>query len=241
MGRYLRIVLLFISAGTYAQQNFASISFGTSIPLGAYANMTSLSSSGYAAPGGAIKFDAGYFPVSYFGIGGSFSFGSNYAMRDSMLNDMILHVEEHASLSLDIPEDADILYGSGFWNYISLFLGPHFSLRPARWLYLDMRILAGPSIIRQPDQEMSISFDGTRVFSHMSDNSIALGLTAGWGMRFRLNPSLALRLGVDYFQGRSRFDFNFDLFRGMDEEIPAVESDLMVRTLELSAGLAYSF
>jgi len=241
MGRHLWILLLFITAGAAAQQNFASISFGTCIPLAEYAGVGDLSSSGYASPGGAIKFDAGYFPVSYFGIGGSFSFGSNYAIRDSMLNDMILYMEKHATSFLDIPEDAEVIYGSGFWNYISLFLGPHFSLRPAQRLYFDIRALAGLSVVRPPDQELSIAFDGTEAFSRVSDNRVALGFTAGGGMRIKLNSTIAIKLGVDYFQSRSRFDFNFDLFRGMAEEIPSLETDLLVRTLELTAGLAYSF
>ena len=241
MGKYGWILFLFVTAGTYAQQNFASISFGTSIPLEEYATVGDLSSNGYASTGGAIRFDAGYFHVSYLGIGGSFSFGSNYAFRDSMLSDMIRHVEEYAPSPLVIPEDADILYGSGFWNYISLFLGPHFSIRPARRIYFDFRALAGLSILRPPDQDLSVTFDGTEVYSRVDDNKVALGLTAGAGMRFKLNSALALKLGVDYFQSRSRFDFKFDLYRGTEEEIPDVESDLPVRALELSAGLAYSF
>ena len=99
-----------------AQQNFASISFGAAIPLGDYSAIGDLATSGYARTGGAIRFDAGYFPVSYFGIGGSFSFGSNYAVRDSMFKDMFSYIEKNASSLMDIPDDADIRYGSGFWS-----------------------------------------------------------------------------------------------------------------------------
>ncbi|MFO7932779.1 MAG: outer membrane beta-barrel protein [Bacteroidales bacterium] len=235
------IPLLFLAADVSSQQNFASISFGTSIPLAEYSELGDLSANGYASPGGTIKFDAGYFPVSYFGIGGAFSFGSNYAVRDSMLNDMIRYMEENATSSLDIPGNADIRYGSGFWNYISLFLGPHFSVRPTQRIYLYVRALAGVTVIRPPDQELNISFDQTEITSRMSDNRLALGLTAGTGIRFRLNPAIALKLGVDYFQGRSRFDYDFDLSTDPEEKIPSLESDFQIRTLELTAGLAYSF
>jgi opacity protein-like surface antigen len=233
--------LILLAANAFSQQNFASISFGTSIPLAQYSDVGDLSTNGYASPGGTIKFDAGYFPVSYFGIGGSFSFGSNYAMRDSMLSDMIRYMEKNASAPLDIPGNADIRYGSGFWNYISLFLGPHFSVRPSQRIYLYVRALAGLSVIRPPDQELNISFDQTEITSRMSDNRLALGLTAGTGMRFRLNPAIALKLGVDYFRGRSRFDYDFDLSMDPEEEIPSLESEFLIRTLELTAGLAYSF
>ena len=56
----------------FAQQNFASISFGASISLKDYAATGDLSSNGYARTGGTIKFDGAYFPVSYLGIGASF-------------------------------------------------------------------------------------------------------------------------------------------------------------------------
>jgi hypothetical protein len=235
------IIILFVTLQAQGQENFASISFGASLPLGDYGLTGDLSSNGYARTGGAIKFDAGYFPVSYFGIGGSFSFGSNYALRDSLLQDMIDHVIENASSIIEIPEDAEIVYGSGFWNYINLFLGPHFSIRASQRLYLDFRGLAGISIIRPPDQELAISFDATEIYSTVSNNRISFGFTAGTGLRFKLNDTIALKMGADFFQARSRFDYTFDLFAGIAEDVPIIHSDFLVRTIELSVGLAYAF
>jgi hypothetical protein len=226
---------------TRAQQSYASISFGACFPQGPYASMGDLRNNGYAGTGGAIKFDAAYFPVSYVGIGGTFSFGSNFANRDSVLQDMINYIEENASSIIDIPEDAEILYGSGFWNYINLFVGPNFSVRPAQRLYFDIRALAGGTIIRAPDQELRINFDGTEIYSTASRNRLAFGFTAGADMRIMLNSQLALRLGVDYFQSRAKFEYTFDLLNGVAEDVPPLSSDFPVRTLEASAGLAYSF
>ena len=224
-----------------AQQSFASISFGAVLPQGSYASTDGLDDSGYARTGGAIKFDAAYFPVSYVGIGGTFSFGSNFAYRDSLLQDMILYVEENASSVIDIPEDAEILYGSGFWNYINLFVGPNFSVRPAQRLYFDFRVLAGGTILRAPDQELSINFDGTEIYSQTSRNKLAFGFTAGAGMRFRLNSALAFRLAADYFQSRAKFEYTFDLLQGVAGEVPPITSECPGRTVEISLGLAYSF
>ena len=108
MRRYAWIVLLFAGMPLTGQQNFASISFGASLPMGDYGSTGDLATKGYARTGGAIKFDAGYFPGSYFGIGGSFSFGSNYSIRDSLRNDIRDHVEENASSIVDIPDDSII-------------------------------------------------------------------------------------------------------------------------------------
>lgn len=224
-----------------AQQNFASISFGASLPLGEYGMTGDLAVSGYARTGAAIKFDAGYFPVSYFGIGGSFSFGSNFAIRDSLLQDMTLHIEENATSVIDIPDDAEVQYGAGFWNYINLFMGPHFSIRASQRLYFDFRGVAGITVLRPPDQELSIVFGGTEIYSRTSKTKLTFGFMTGGGIRYKLNNNLALKLGIDYFQSRARFDYTFDLFRGVATDVPPVESDFLVRTLEFTAGLAYSF
>lgn len=244
MKKRVKIICFFIAIATLpvnAQQNFASISFGAAIPLGDYASIGDLATSGYARTGGTIKFDAGYFPGSYFGIGGSFSFGSNYAIRDSMFNDMFSYIEKNASSLLDIPNDAEIRYGSGFWNYINLFLGPHFSVRASQKLYLDFRGLAGVSFLRPPDQELSISFTDTEIYSQNSNNTVSFGFTGGAGLRYTLNSNISLKLGADFFQSRARYSYTFVLFKEIAEDVTPLETNFLVRTIELTAGLAYSF
>lgn len=244
MRRFTWILILFLSLFSLAasgQQNFASISFGATIPQGDYGETGDLSSNGYARTGGAIKFDAGFFPTSYFGIGGSFSFGSNYSVRDSLVQDMVSYIEENASSIIDIPEDAEIIYGSGFWNYINLFLGPHFSFRASQKLYFDFRGLAGLTVLRAPDQDLRINFDGTEIYTHSTRSRLAFGFTAGGGLRYNLNSDLALKLAADFFQSKAQFEYTFDLFQGVAEDIPPLNSEFFVRTVELTVGLAYSF
>jgi opacity protein-like surface antigen len=244
MRKTIGIILLLLAAGSIpvlAQQNFASISFGASIPQGNYAATGDISSNGYARTGGAIKFDAGYFPVSYFGIGASFSFGSNYALRDSLVKDMVAYIEENTPGGVDIPENAEILYGSGFWNYFNLFIGPHFSIRATQMLYFDFRGLAGLSVIRPPDQELTITYDGNSIYNRTSYNNVAFGFTAGGGIRIMLNTSLALKLSCDFVQTKAKNTYTFGLYEGIIENIPPVDAEFFIRTLEVTAGLAYSF
>jgi len=241
MRKLAGVLLLFLSVAVAGQQNFASISFGACVPLGDYGNTGNLASNGYAKSGGAIKFDAAYFPVSYMGIGGSFSFGSNYGISDSLMQDMIDYVLANASEIIEIPDYAETLYGSGFWNNISIYLGPHFSIRATQRLYFDIRLLGGLSVLRPPDQELLISWDGNEIHSLVSNNKLTFGFTAGGGLRFKLNENLALKLGVDFNQARAKFDYTFDLFEGLAAEVPAVSSDFYVRTLDFMVGLAYSF
>ena len=235
------ILIALASLPAFAQQNFASISFGASLPQGDYAAIGDLSSNGYAQTGGAVKFDAGYFPVSYFGIGASFSFGSNYAQRDSLLSDMISYIEENASSIIHIPENAEILYGSGFWNYINVFIGPHFSIRASQRLYFDFRGLAGVSFIRPPDQELRINFDNTNIYTRTSHNSASFGFLAGGGIRYKLNSNLALKFAADYFQSKSKNTYTFELFQGVAEDVPPLDAEFLIQTVELTLGLAYSF
>lgn len=237
------LILSLLLTGTcvqlMAQQNFASISFGATLPRGDYATTGDLSSNGYARTGGAIKFDAGYFPVSYFGIGASFSFGSNYALRDSLAKDIIAYVEDNASGPIDIPEDAEIIYGSGFWNYVNLHIGPHFSIRASQSLYFDFRALAGLSVIRAPNQELTIRYGGDYIYTRTNYNHAAFGWTAGGGIRYKFNSNLALKLSVDYVQTRAKNTYTFDLLQNLD--VPPLDAEFHIRALELTAGLAYSF
>jgi len=242
MRKAIGILLMVLAGGcmqVFAQQNFASISFGASLPRGDYASTGDLSGNGYASTGGAIKFDGGYFPVSYFGFGASFSFGSNYALRDSLARDIMTYIEENASGAIDIPDDAEILYGSGFWNYINLHLGPHFSIRASQQLYFDFRVLAGLSIIRAPNQELTLSYDGDYIYTYSSYNNVAFGWTAGGGIRYKFNSNLALKLGVDYVQTKANNTYTFDLVQGLN--VPPLDAEFHIKALELTAGLAYSF
>jgi len=244
MRRFTWIGILFFSLlclSVRGQQNFASISFGTSMPQGDYAKTGDLSSNGYAKTGGTIKFDGAYFPGSYLGIGGTFGFGSNYAQRDSLIQDMVAYMEETASSIIDIPEDAEIIYGTGFWNYINLFIGPHFSLRASQRLYFDFRGLAGMTVLRAPDQDLRINFDETEIYTNSSGNKLAFGFTAGGGLRINLNSDLALKLSADYFQTKAKFTYTFDLFRDVADEVPPLDAEFYVKTVELTIGLAYAF
>jgi len=237
----ITMLLALVCLPAFAQQNFASISFGVALPQGDYAATGDLASNGYAKNGGAIKFDAGYFPTSYFGIGASFSFGSNYANRDSLINDIVSYIEENASDIIHIPDNAEILYGSGFWNYINLFIGPHFSIRASQKLYFDFRGLAGVSFIRPPDQELRINFDNTNIYTQTSHNSASFGFLAGAGIRYNLNTNLALKFAADYFQSKSKNTYTFELFTGVAEDVPPLDAEFYIRTIELTLGLAYSF
>jgi len=238
---FIGFFMPFISIPVAAQQDFVSISFGTSIPLGSYRSTGSLNAGGYAGTGGVIKFDAGYFPESYLGFGGTFSFGTNFALRDSLLADMIRYIEENSTTLLNIPDDAEIIYGSGFWNHIDLLIGPHYSIRLSQKLYLDFRILLGPGILRPPDEDLKIRFDDTEVKSIVNNNILILGAIGGAGLRIRLNQAISLKMGTEYYRTRARFPYEFSLFRDVPEKIPPLNAELLIQTLELSAGLAYSF
>ena len=241
MRKYFIGLCFFAGAVVYGQQNFASISFGVSLPQGAFASTDDLATGGYAKEGGVIKFDAGYFPVSYFGIGASFAFSSNYGIREEIQRSMIDHIESNATNPTPIPPEANIVYGSGFWNNVSLFIGPHFSIRATQRLYFDIRALGGLSIVRPPDQELLVELNGENYHSYVENSRLAFCFTGGAGIRVKLNEDLALRFGADYIRTRSKFDYNFDLFAGLADDIPPIHSDFAVQTIELTLGLAYAF
>ncbi len=234
-------IILFVPATTAAQQNFASISFGGSLPMNSYSETGDLASKGYASPSGAIKFDAAFYPVSYLGIGTTASFGSNYALKDSLLNDMLGHIEQTGALDGPIPGSAGVFFGSGFWNYLNLMAGPNFTFRPTKRLYFDFRGLVGLTILIPPQQEMRLVLTDQEVRAGLSGTNLSLGYTAGMGIRYRLNTGIAVRLAADYFRSRTSMDYYFKLIENSTRDLQGVDASFAVETLELSAGLAYYF
>ncbi len=244
MRRITWVFILFLALASMpavAQQNFGSISFGTSIPQGDFGSTEDISNSGYALTGGVIRFDGAYFPGSYLGIGGTFSFGSNYVERDSLLSDMITYIEENASSTVDIPEDAEILYGSGFWNNINLLIGPQFAIRATQRLYFDFRALAGLTVLRFPDQELRITYDGNEIYSVTSGNTLSFGFTTGIGLRYNLNSNIALKLAADYYQTKAKYTYTCNLFQDLATDVPPLDAEYYLRTVDFSIGLAYNF
>jgi hypothetical protein len=241
MGRLIGILFVIISLPAAAQQNFVSISFGTSLPLGNYGSTGSLDINGFASPGGVIKFDAGYYPVTYLGFGATFSFGSNYAVRDSILSSMVRYIEANSVILQQIPDDAEIIYATSFWNHIDLLVGPVFSVRLSKRLYLDFRALFGPTVFRPPGEELRILFDDSELRSSLASNLLLFGVNGGTGLRIKLNDAISLKLGAEYYRSRARFPYEFSLLGDMPDNIPPLEADLLIQTIELSAGLAYSF
>ena len=113
------------------------------------------------------------------------------------------------------------------------------SIRATQRLYFDFRLLGGFTVLRPPDQELLITWDDNEIHSRVSNNKLTFGFTAGGGLRYKLNEDLALKLGVDFNQARAKFDYTFELFQGI--EVPPVESDFYVRTVDIMVGLAYAF
>ena len=56
-----------------------------------------------------------------------------------------------------------------------------------------------------------------------------------------LNSNLALKLSGDFVQAKSKNTITFALFEGIVSDIPPIDSEFFIRTVEVTAGLAYSF
>ena len=56
-----------------------------------------------------------------------------------------------------------------------------------------------------------------------------------------LNSNLALKLSGDLVQTKSKNTYTFGLYEGIIEDIPPLDAEFFIRTLEVTAGLAYSF
>ncbi|MEZ5069718.1 MAG: outer membrane beta-barrel protein [Bacteroidales bacterium] len=220
-----------------SQQNFSSFSFGGSLPLGDFRGMNELPIQGFARPGTSIKFDGGYFPGSYLGIGASFSFSSHTVDADSLFSQIVRYVKQNVDFSA--LEGTEFDHETGFWNAISLFLGPLYSVRASQRLYLDFRVLAGPTVVRVPEQTLRFSTGGGQVYTRIQDEGIFFGTTGGAGFRYRINERVALKGGLDFFRVSSRSTARYEAFFEVLGAIPDLERKMTLQTLDFSLGLAY--
>ncbi len=84
-------------------------------------------------------------------------------------------------------------------------------------------------------------FDGTEIYTTSSGNKLTFGFTAGGGLRYNLNSNIALKIAADYYQTRVKSTYTFDLFRGVASDVPPLDAEFYLRTIDFSIGLAYNF
>jgi len=233
----LVLITVIFSLYTNAQDSFMSISMGASIPFGDYASTNKILGSGYAGTNFVLNFDGSYILIPFVGIGGTFSFGSNYTDTDA-LKKQVANIFQELYPTYPIPIDSDIEVTLGPWRYVNLMFGPQFSF-PLVVLQLDIRALGGVSFVMPPDRELSITTAEGDYFSSQQGQLVNLGYLIGGGLRFGMRGATSFRISADYYHSKPTLEIENEFLK--DNDIKIQEYDMSINTLHVAIGLAFNF
>ena len=233
------LVLAILIFGMYGhtQDSFLSISMGASIPLNDYATTDKILVSGYAGTNFVLNFDASYILVPFFGIGGTFSFGSNYTEANALKN-QVVDIFRELYPTFPIPEDSEVEVTLGPWRYVNLMVGPQLSF-PIAIMQLDLRALGGVSFVMPPDRDLSVTTPDGDYISSQTGQLVNFGYLIGGGIRFGMRGATSIRIAADYFHSKPSLEVKNEFLR--DNIIEKQKYDMDLNTLHVTVGLAFNF
>jgi len=215
-----------------------SLSMGASIPVGDFADTVDLYKSGFAGTNFVLNFDGAYFFLPYLGLGGTFSFGSNYGGGEELQK---LIIEEIPSKFPELSIPFDTVCNIGQWNYVNLMVGPQISVLLNN-IALDFKALAGLSFITSPEREVTLQLTDGEFTSSQENRQLNFGYILGSGFRFGVGRSTAIRLSADYFHSKSSFEIkNAYQTNGTHDDLPGDEYKLAINSIHVALGIAYNF
>jgi len=224
----------------FGQNGFMSLSMGASIPVGDFSDTVNLYKNGFAGTNFVLNFDGAYFFLPYLGLGGTFSFGSNYGGGEELQNKIKKEIPSKF-LELSIPFDPDYNFNIGQWNYVNLMAGPQI-LIPLNNIGLDFKALAGLSFITSPEREVTLQLTDGEFSSSQENRQLNFGYILGSGFRFGVGRSTAIRLSADYFYSKSSFEIkNAYQTNGTHNDLPSDEYKLAINSIHVALGIAYNF
>lgn len=234
------VLFLFFMFNGFGQGGFMSLSMGASIPVGDFADTVDLYKSGFAGTNFVLNFDGAYFFLPYLGLGGTFSFGSNYGGGEDLQNKIKKEIPSKFP-ELSIPFDPEYNFNIGQWNYVNLMIGPQISVLLNN-IGLDFKALAGLSFITSPEREVTLQLTDGEFTSSQENRQLNFGYILGSGFRFGVGRSTAIRLSADYFYSKSSFEIkNAYQTNGTHDDLPSDEYKLAINSIHVALGIAYNF
>ena len=239
--------LLLFGSGTVAAQdeNFLGLSLGAAFPQGTYAEKDySNRQSGYANTGFLFTFDGALFPDDYLGIGATVTYGSNNPDKEKYKEDLRNDILGRYPVFEEIADDIVLDYGT--WRYLNFHAGPCFTF-PIGKLNIDLRALAGLSLVWLPEQSVYIELEDGTSFSRNVENKATptIGFTAGGGLRYALSSGYVLRFITEYTNAKPTMEvsenFILELETGDDTEFSSNKVDVPLKNIHVGIGIAYNF
>ena len=215
------------------QRSFLGLSFGASLPGEEFAKKNLEEDGGYAEQGFVIEFTGAYIFDYYFGIAGTATFSNNGMDRVAFGEDILAGLPP-----ANLPEESIVDIKVGNWMYINIMAGPLVTI-PIWKLNIDLRAIAGLSVMLSPPQEIYIQIDGEEFFDKRSNQNVSFAYMFGPAIRFNFNESTALRLSADYFRSKPTFTTDES---GLVYTVTGKTSYAMnIGTVHLNVGIAWRF
>jgi hypothetical protein len=236
------VSILFLTINTRAQESYLGFSLGTSIPRGDFAAAEDLFIDGYAIPGFTVNFEGYYFPLRFLGIGGVLGFGSLYAENENYLD----HLLEYAWTQTEIPvfgsqpTPDDVIFESGFWNYVNLMAGPEISVPFGRF-QAGIHGLAGLTMALYPKRELYYEDNSNTLETNSKGPSAAFAYSYGASLLYRSRSGTGLKLSADYLSSGASYDFKMDVVSNNNEYSLTRNEDVDLEALSICVGFFYIF
>ncbi|MBA7518768.1 hypothetical protein ES705_10841 [subsurface metagenome] len=237
------IVFCFFVFTGFGQKGFMSLSMGASIPVGDFAKSENLYKNGFAETNFVLNFDGAYFFTTYLGIGGTFSFGSNYGGGEDLQNKIKKEIPEILKEfpELSLPFEPEYNFNIGQWNYVNLMIGPQISVLLNN-IGLDFKVLGGLSFITSPEREVTLQLTDGEFASSQENRQLNFGCILGSGFRFGVGRNTAIRLSADYFYSKSSFEIkNSYQTDGILTDLRNDKYKLPITSVHVALGIAYNF
>jgi len=236
------VCILFLTFNAWAQESYLGFSLGTSLPRGDFASAESLFDDAYAIPGFTVNFEGYYFPVQFIGIGGVLGFGSLYAENDNYLD----HLLEYAWTQNEIPVFGsqpladDVIFESGFWNYVNLMIGPEISVPFGRF-QAGIHGLAGLTMAFYPKRELFYEEGSNTIETSTKGPSAAFAYSYGASLLYKSRSGTGLKLSADYLSSGASYDFKMDVISSTNEYSLTRSEDIDLEALSICVGFFYIF
>ncbi len=216
----------------YGQNNFMALSFGGSYPLKDFASYTDLTHHGFALNGFTGDYSGAFFSKKNFGIGGNIRYTSNSIDENALLDLLVSEFPD------DFPLTDEPSYISGFWNHISLLIGPEYTI-PTERVNIDLFVHSGITFILPPEMGVE-AVNGDNYYNRKLEiRTVNLGLNIGCALRYHLSAFTSIRIHLSYFISASKGD----IIKNMDIEgnTTSDREDYFcpINTFNVGIGIAY--
>jgi len=210
--------------------HFISINLGANIPLSDYQTLDTLDASNVNA-GLAFSLEGGAYLNKIFGLGLSVG-GFTNKIDQSQLS---------KQLNKEVHDDGSVSISADDWLNLYAMVGPYLSFG-GKLIVVDLKFLGGIINSSKPSVTINASESGEpTIQKNYSESAYAFGFNYGIHLRINLIGGLGLRVNAEGIMSEQEFKNRVDYIRGTTVE--STENKLITefKTLNLGAGLVYTF